>query len=285
MSTVEQLFRGAVVVEAGLDYLTMTTRGEEEWDAIERVAASAIAASEARGNAVNPAAFQAYAGYAVSGCFVGTRKDGGCLRLSGPTAHRYAPLLPTVGINVSHIDTQVTVRLPEDRKELARELVDTIRAERAVRSLNPRRGPKLVDDGDNGSSAYIGHRLSATYGRVYDKGREAAETFDKGCWRLETEWKRKVALPLYVDLASGHFQPDDCAAITLVWMHNHGVHHGIKYANRVAIPDQHRMPTDLERCLQWMRKVVRPAVKRWHEAGYATEVADALYDWQVVEEE
>lgn len=279
------MFENASIIEAGVDWLAVTAKEGEAWHGIQQVGTQVLDGMVDCGYIVKAASMLGYTGYGTGNMFVGTRADSVYLRSSGYIAHRLVSLIPADGIKVTRIDLQVTVVLPNASEGSIHELMELVRDERTRKGDNPKRHPKLVDNGANGSTLYVGSQNATTYSRLYDKSREGKGTYPSGSYRLETETKREGGTALYRLIRSHQFDAQEIASVVLRWFGSHDVDTGIPVEGTAIMPPDQRTPSDVERKLKWLRDTVSPTVRSLCALGYASEVAEALYYWQMPEEE
>lgn len=279
------IFADARLISAGVDWITATAKEVDACEQLLSLGREAQTMKEDSGFFGRRAGFQGYTGYGVEGCFVGTRGDGACLRVSGSTAHRLAVDIARIPVNITRLDLEMTVQFDADRKEYASAFMEAYRDDARRTSRNPKRRTQYFDADSDGSTAAFGARSSAFYARLYDKGREAPEQYPVGAWRLEGEYKRGLGSLTFERLAEYGFEPDAIIAMMRSQFAKCGV--GIMVDSKMALdsPVLPRAKTDVERRIAWLERVARPVVIALHNAGHAKEAADALYGWLMAEDD
>lgn len=279
------IFTGARLVDVGVDWLTVTASEVHECESLLSLGGSIISEKQECGYFSRREGFQGYTGYGAAGCFIGRRRDGVCLRVSGSTAHRRAVDIARIPVNISRIDLQLTAQLDGDQKDYAHEFVKAYRAEPRGTIGAHKRRTKLVDADTHGTTAYLGSRTASFYGRVYDKSRESNGEYPKGTWRAESECKRKLALPLFRQLAEYGFSREAIMALMVSQWYKRGVKLDFDVSLSIDEPVIPRERPDVQARIDWLTRVAQPVVRALHDAGYAGEAAHALYGWLAPEGE
>ena len=136
--------------------------------------------------------FSGYRGEHCGQASFGLRHDSSVVRLSGHAAKTHWEQLCTMSTNVTRIDLQVTLWMPEGPSlRLARH------HEELVSQVKPRGRPPQFKFwyGPRGPEACtIGSRKSDVFFRIYDKGVESRLPEFRDCLRYEVELKRKESL-------------------------------------------------------------------------------------------
>lgn len=182
------------VIESQPDWLTVGTQGAERTDALRRAAESWIREEQDAGGRVRPFRLLGNSGYQCGRVRFGQREEHGLLQLSGDLARERWDHALALADRVSRLDLAVTVHLESGpsvypASHYAEALAFRERFPRAVL-------PKLVQDGDGGSTLYLGKRESNFMLRVYNKEAEQRAQHDQagaehyaGCLRYELEIK------------------------------------------------------------------------------------------------
>lgn len=254
------------VLESQLDWLTASFHTH---DSAERAKADAdrwARREVAEGAEVKPFRLGGYQGWVAGRVRLGTRLDGALLQLSGDLAERHIADVGARATNVSRVDIAVTVRVGDGEKTLA---ADHYSEALQYRHAHPSSAcPLLTQDGDGGSTLYLGDRASNWFLRVYNKQAECVQARDlegashyAGCWRYELEIKGRDALrqaQLYPAILD---RPGYCQAYVHQWAENHGLVPAFPYDGDQKIEPGFRRRSDRETRLQWLSDSVRPAVE------------------------
>lgn len=277
------LLTGSRVVSVGVDWITATAKEVGACEQLLDIGHQALKTNEGCGYFSRRQSFRGYTGSGGEGCFVGTRADGVCLRVSGSIAHHRAADIARTPANITRLDVQVTVQFDTDRKDYAHEFVKAYRAVAKRADADTKRRSQLIDADSDGSTAALGSRSSAFFGRIYDKGREAREEYPIGTWRIESECKRELATPTFRRLAEHGFSRDGIISLMVSQWRKRGVLLDLETNADVDEPLVPRVRTDVERSLQWLGRVAQPVVRRLYDAGYGKEVTYALFGWLMAE--
>jgi hypothetical protein len=179
------------LVSEGCDWLTVTSQSEQSEELLTDLWGQIIADREITAKWIKSANWEGYTGDRIPHGFIGTRKDGLLLQLSGALAQDYAKEALQVGGRPSRMDIQVT-GLPAGSPGVTIEKMFY-----SARDWKPTNGrpPELkMFVGRAGTEGlYVGRRASEVMLRIYDKGRESKEIAFKGCVRVEAEIKGDMA--------------------------------------------------------------------------------------------
>lgn len=267
------------IVEAGIDYLTMTLQvtanGYESWAASARDAVGLLAQ---HGNVPKVGSWRGFDGVWCGGAFVGERDAEGILmvpgawasRLWGPTYHDRA--------HYSRLDLQVTVKYPDFDKTLSKKCYQWANALNEDRPLRQRRKLKLIEDSDGGSTLYIGSRSSEHFCRLYNKMAASDDERYQDCWRFEVELHNDSATAASRYLYEGsRSQPR--AVSSTVW--HYFTERGIlapwpRESEENAVLPRSAPRSDIERKLGWLAEQVSPTVRLLLERIDASIVLGAL---------
>lgn len=182
------------VIESQLDWLTVGTDGEEHTTSLRRMAERWVATEQEGGARVKPFRLLGNIGWQAGRVRFGQRDSHGLLQLSGDLAEQHVNALHLLADHVSRVDLAVTCHIPT-----AHNLYPELHYAQALarRQKDPTTAlPKLVQDGNGGSTFYLGERTSNFFLRVYDKEAECRARQDSpgedhyhGCTRYELEVK------------------------------------------------------------------------------------------------
>lgn len=260
--------------DSGCDWITATSKSTSAYDPLYLAGKVSLEQEEARGEKVWRSDFLGYVGWASKHVQYGLAGHGVLCRMSGELAHdRWQDVLP-LAQGVSRIDWQVTASPPAPDVDVAARARDGLRVAPAT---GPRRAQwSYTEWSKGGGMLTIGHRVSALYGRLYDKGVESGREAAGCLWRWEVECKGPaVGSGVAAVVASSRLD----AAVA------GGVH--AYFAARGAEPQWQpdsacvhlyaaKRPSDPERTLAWLRTQVAPAVRRLSNARRGDDVRAAL---------
>lgn len=269
------------VIESQLDWLTFAVHTRDGVDWLKHSANRWATVERDAGNKVDPFRLMGYEGFRVGRVRYGERENAALVQLSGDLAEKLFDEVHGSQDSLTRIDLAVTVRLPEYQPDVAAEHFAEAMDHRAEKPHAAR--PQLVQDGDGGSTCYVGDRSSDWFLRVYNKQRECEHQRDEDgaeryqrCWRYELEVKGGAAAPVAL-LASR-------AASRSAWVqgrvYDYASAHGIdprfpSTGDRVPLSGFRRR-SDADTRLRWLRASVRPALEWLEGLGYSTEARKAL---------
>lgn len=212
---------------------------------------------------------QGYDGLGCGGVFVGERRDGVMLRLSGAMADGAWQDAVVRSSNVSRIDLQVTVVGDATTANLARR--HHAEAIRAARGRGRPPSTALLTKNGAPQTLNIGSRASETYCRCYDKHAESPEDYPAGAWRYEVEYKGDTAAVVASRLVDTNLPTS--RALSLV--HDVFSRRGTRpfFAPEAPPPGLkwENMVTDQERILRWLQRGVAPTLRRAQAEGWLNE--------------
>lgn len=271
----------AVVVESQPDWLTAACHHTANAESLRRLAEACAEGEASIGQRRRPFRLMGYAGYAQGRVRYGERGTAGLIQLSGDLADRHLTTVRALQDSLTRLDLAVTCRFAPPTSDLAAELYDDARA---FRDIHPRSArPELVQDGDGGSTCYVGDRVSPYLLRVYNKEAEREAAHDepgafhyRGCWRFELEVKGAPA----PDLARQADEAPDRAAFVQRFVGSYLDAHGLRLpfdpmGGAELVPGFNRH-TDRAKTLAWYAKSVAPSLVRLLEQGDQSEVWSAL---------
>jgi hypothetical protein len=252
------------IVEAGIDYLTMTlTDGTEDYETWAAGARDAVGLLAAHGNVPKPGGFRGFQGVWCGGAFVGDREHDTLLVVPGSWASRLWQNTYHGRAHYSRLDLQVTVRYADFDKELSKKSYQWAAAMNEDRPLQQRRKLKIIEDSDGGSTLYIGSRSSEHFCRLYNKMAASDDPLYENCWRYEVELHNDSATAASRYIYEGaRSQPR--AVSSTVWQYF--TQRGIltpwpRESEENAVLPRSSPRTDIERKLNWLTTQVQPTVR------------------------
>ena len=263
------------VTYAGVDWLTMTTGKDKigaRWYDIY-VKYRAIKIQEADQERTFNNGF--YAGLGIAGMRWGySEKIGYILIVSGSDAEGMWEVLMPVKYKVTRLDLCVDFVLEEPSFEANR-------AYHKLASLDivPARRYSLFVNNAGGATCYLGSRHSQQFGRLYDKGIQAA-THEKALkWRAEVEYKKPLSGVMANELA--RVSPGARAQVIIdtvaEWYRERGAPlANIKIDGKQLVTNVEARVTTASKKLAWLRSQVAPSVVQLVEAGYGRQVLQCL---------
>lgn len=269
----------ADVVDVGIDYLTLTAReGEIAGTLLEAGYTLANVEKSVTHTQGKPQSISGYRGEQVGRVFYGEGNQGIMVRASSNAADSLLLLMGASAkrCNVPRIDIQVTGRFEFDRYYYAQQTAQKARAASVGASAGRPANVALHDSGPRGSTCAIGSRSSSRFIRIYDKTREQSLEVDQNLWRWEVEYKPPLSPAVLCQVLDA---ADTITYIrSMVWgeCYVKGVEPPWTIEGRVDIARVGRVPTDVERTLNWLKSAVAPAIRRLERGGYIEECISAL---------
>ncbi len=270
-----------VVVESQADYLRASCHHTANAAHLRRLADHLETGEAELGQRRQPFRLMGYQGWRRGRVRYGERDIAALIELSGDLAERYLTSVRAVQDTLTRLDLAVTCRFDPPTSELGAECYDAALAWRSDQEHKAR--PELIQDGDGGTTFYLGHRVSPYLLRVYNKEAERHADRDlpgaehyRGCWRFELEVKGQPA----PDLARLTDEASDRALYVRQFIGQYLDAHGLPRPFDPGgwpelMPGFHRK-TDRAKTLAWYAKSVRPSLVRLLEQGDQAEVWSAL---------
>lgn len=221
MQTTAQPHIPHVIASAGVDWITATAQqGGTRWDMMSFADNQRRRFMDA-GVPIKQAYRLGYQGWQAESFFYGLRDDGTIIVASGATAHDVHRSVAQVSNHISRLDLQVTIALPSERPNLARQAFACLKE--GPPSRVKVRNVTLIDTHPQGETCNVGKRSSDCYGRIYDKASESGSAPARSLWRYEVEYKRGAAGLVAARLGADH--PPQVVAKSLVhaWFNARGV--------------------------------------------------------------
>lgn len=270
------------VIEAQVDYLTVSAHSEDRSRALSDLADDLLTGAERLGNERIGWRSMGYQGVHCGDIDWGRRDERqAILRVSG---HRAAELLtPALAVSdyVSRLDVAVTWRATPPDPYLGQNAYTLALMHFAK---HPRSAvPSQIRDALGGCTTQIGDRRSPYCGRNYNKEAERASQKDedlaeryRACWRYEVECHDQRAVVL-ADLINAR---EDRAALiqawSFEWWEKHGVPPAFPHSGAHAIlPGFHRR-TDDESRLRHLARDVAPTIRKLRARGRYQDALKAL---------
>jgi len=272
MDGCDTLPRPAVLVSAGVDYLTATcyrTSGNEPFKLLgERL----VAEQADIGHEVLSWKASQYHGVRTEGIIRGVRFDTHIIRLSSELAHDNWKEVYDLATNVTRIDCEMTFKFDERHPTFFRENETLALAHRGGRGR--RKEVELRCSRTTGDRLNLGRRQSEVYARCYDKGMEQRCALAGLLIRQELEFKGDRASQVAAHLAQSKSEATDALDMVSQYFRASGVQtmwNDGKFA-MAARGTERQKP----RKLRWLEQAVKPSVLRLLEAGKLIEVLEAL---------
>lgn len=271
----------ATVIESQPDWLTAACHHTANAEALRRLAEHLAAGEAAIGQRRRPFRLMGYGGYSQGRVRYGERGTASLIQLSGDLADRHLTSVRALQDSLTRLDLAVTCRFDPPTSRLAADLYGDATAFRAV---NPRSArPELVQDGDGGSTCYVGDRASPYLLRAYNKEAERQAAKDepgafhyRSCWRFELEVKGQPAPDLARQTDEAPDRPAFIQRFIGSYLDAHGLRLPFDPMGGAALVPGFNRHTDRTKTLAWYAKSVAPSLVRLLEQGDQSEVWAAL---------
>lgn len=251
-------------ITAGLDWLTLTLPlGAESDQTFVYNGLMCLDDIEKEGYQLEYCSWNGYQGVKANGSFVGSRKDGHCVQMSGRHADAFFDRVYRPDAHVSRLDVQVTVKYKVMPKRVAKEAYRDATKENESLPVGRRRKIWLIVGSDGGDTAYIGSTSSDARGRLYNKEVQSEDPLFARTWRYEVMLRNDQATALSRSIqARSADRVGFLSSWVAIWYEKRGVHTPWAYDETlVPIPPIKTLPTDVERKLNWLAHQVKPTVE------------------------
>jgi hypothetical protein len=268
------------IVEAGVDYLTMTRRRDGDFRPLRNLAIPWLREQANIGNELTPWRGMGYTGEAAGSVRWGEREVDEILTLSGERAAAlWRDALP-LATSVSRLDLQVTVQAPPELRHVASRAYSGLCRRQAARRERNANSKEVVSTltvtPDQGQTLYLGAPKSLLRARLYDKSAESKGERPPGQWRYEIQ-ARKAEAALRGRWLAQVTNPGS-AVVAAVYDHFRRRHVAPVFDPaplEEGMPRMLRSKADAERKADWLSKMVRPTVQELVEL-YGREYVLAL---------
>lgn len=273
---------------AGVDYITATQIPSDELELLRAVALSLAEVEMSLGMFGKPYAASGYQGFKVGHVSYGEREDGCMIRLGGPCAASHWRRVYELCGHVTRIDLQATYAVtPEPPATIKKHYDELMRWSMAHKM---RLEPEMMLGRNRAYTVYSGKRVSDTFLRIYDKGRQSKMGQFEGCVRYEGEFKGKRAqlLAHRLSLAQDEYRHADAIALGLLTARGcclTGLSRS--FYDSTSLRKWLQCPaklTDVERSLKWLGVAVRPTVdaivrRKGQESALKALGLSHLFEW------
>lgn len=273
------LDRQGEVIDAGIDYLSLTMRNDNPLTVAWHGAALAYLQDiAATGIEMNESRRLGYEGYSVGGSFVGVRDRDTTAIYSGERAKLAFDRLYRSDAHVSRLDVQVSFRFNVTNDNVAQVARNSVSRANNTLSSARQRNATLIEDLRGGATCYIGTRKSEQFARIYNKDAESGEKQYERVWRYEVQLKNKLAVKLAEQLAGNTYGREQHALVFVrQWLRNRGVSvPWVADAELLPLPTITAQPTQVEAKLNWLRTQVRPTLRVLLKYGLRDAILEAL---------
>ena len=262
-----------VLTSIGCDYITATASSPDYAQRLHSLASALFRHQSLIGNEPKAWGMAGFKGWKCGSVQVGTRDKEVIVRLSSDAAYISWSSLMDHAENVSRMDLQATIRIPDD----VTKRIDGYkrRARRDSASSGNRKRVRWVQEHHGGYTLYLGNRQSNVFGRIYDKHAESKMVQHKACIRFEAQYQDKMALYVARELHRVPSPIPHIASYLCQFFQSRAVGLELPY-DAGATYSCSRPRSDAEKNLEWLQKSVRPCILRLIDSGLGEEVYRAL---------
>lgn len=270
------------VIEAQVDWLTVSAHGEDASDRLIDLAHGLAGEEKQKGNRERPFRLMGYEGTHIGAVEYGRRDNAsGILRLIGNVANEHMLKALSVADAVTRIDLATTWRAEPPDPMIGR---NTYAMAEWFHQKHPRSAmPSRIQDAAGGETVYLGRRESEYFLRVYNKGAECIATGDdqgaeryRACWRYELEIKGALSQAV-ATLVADHPAPSTYVQNYLyTYCEAHGVAPPFVADGPQKLLPGFRRRSDADSRIRHLARNVRPTVDWLRDQGELERALDAL---------
>lgn len=263
------------IVEARVDWLTVSAPLGPEFDVLAGIAARGLVDEQRRGEKLisfRPHGWDA----ARAGSWTWAQNSaGGYVSVGGHDAEAWCRPLLMVAHKCSRIDYAITAQassalinpVPAAMRDLRERYQDDPMADSIQRYAGLKRDHALS----------IGKRGAPYYGRVYNKSLESRGRYPPCTWRWEIELRRHASEFERAEYQLDPKRVDMAGYLVARHMARWGIETPHSAGPTIRMAKQVRRVSDAERALEWLRRQVRPTIQWLFEIGYRDEVNRVLF--------
>lgn len=218
--------------------------------------------------------FKGYKGYTTKYVSWGKRDDSDIFILRGQIANAWFSQVLDNADNVTRLDLAVTIRFREPADGLMQRYWDHI-CDRWPKGQAPRSYARTVGL-DGGATLYVGRRVSAEFGRLYDKGIQANLAPEGVMWRYEVEIKKPSASLVSAKLPRDASPGPWIQAYVFDWFFTREIMPAFDRTETSIVVERYVRVKSDEITINWLRKSVKPAILRLQSSGKLEQVLEAL---------
>jgi len=237
------------------------------------LAEHAMVGQRRAGNDVRPWGMSGFDGFICGPIQIGTRGVETIVRLTGEYASSNWRRFYALADGCSRLDLQVTV---DTHRKASTVVAKHYRQAARARGRN-KNFPKVWEcrDSNGPATLYFGKRVSALFGRVYDKFSESQAKWPEGAVRFELQHNGKAAKLIASKLFRARSEKVAIADRVSSYFRNHGLTPlwPIEFNDNYNCP---RRRSDDDKRLAWLQAQVRPSVAALVAAGKTRELLEAL---------
>jgi DNA relaxase NicK len=255
------------VLEAQVDWLTCSTHRERAATLFTERTRLLIARERRAGNKTAPFRLGQYLGERCGRVRYGEHDHSAIVALSGDVAALHHDWFAQKADTITRVDLAVTVRTLEYDPGVAERAYTAAVAHR--RDYPRAATPTLIQNGNGGSTLYLGKRTSDRFFRIYDKQEEEranddAEGLERywNAWRYELESHDGAAKATSATLMLAKDRSVWAADYLARYCSDHGIAPTWPTGSAPTLPSGFRRRSDRESRLDWLTRTVAPTI-RW----------------------
>jgi DNA relaxase NicK len=253
--------------EAGLDWLTATTKDPEVCDRMDLAHDFMRGEEGITRNMLKHSAWQGYDGVRGQHFFYGSKDNERLILLSGSYAAQYGVDMLEAGARPSRLDLQLT-GIPA--------LLPSVVIENMFHQALNHKGKnghppdlKMFTGRHGPEGLYVGRRASQIMLRCYDKGLESGQSYYRGHLRCEVELKQESAQAHANAILSWRGDDDPIAALIAQLYADRGITVPFEIGRGVSVARPVVRETSIEAKAAYLRTQISPLVQRMcEEVGY-----------------
>lgn len=263
------------IVNAGIDYLRLTSRDQKETDELTAIWQSEIAYMESSYHIPSVWNFQGYSGLMCDRIGFGARDDGMIFEAQGCQAALMFERCKDVEFhsNTPRMDFAVDVQGGAENGDSFETIYERAAAANTDTKGNRQRNISFKRQRDKADTVYVGSRNSGAYLCIYDSRAKHSELFNASTRRYEVRYSNDFARQRFKQAKiSGSIQ---AMATSLVVGHCMSV--GVNRDWFFDIPPMETLhaytPKDDDKSFSWIESHVAKTVRRLIERGYGPKLA------------
>lgn len=271
----------AKIVEMGIDYVTITEKDKDKWNALVALCETMVFPQlESIGHTWDSTRALGYTGARLGTLFLGSRADSSMLRVSGADADWILIRLMNAfdWLHVTRLDVQATIAFEGDRMLYAEEQKANVLHHQEQESRRSHPKVTLISSTGNGDTLQVGSRASEIFVRLYDKWREQKLEYLPYTWRYEIELKKDSAQQALQALRNSQDRLATARDMLVGTLEHRGFQEPVLRSTGALVLSSHRAKTDSEKSLRWLREHVAPTVRKLLDRGHRETLLDIFSD-------
>jgi len=265
-------------ISSGVDWWRVASKSSPNDLILLRLSGMLAEGLQSQGHEGRSWRFEGYDGTKISSMFVGTRQGDVLLNVSGSMAHQACLATKLHAERATRIDLRIDWQFHSDEENYAKRQVEAVEAFQRLNNRRSNPGLLLYDGRGKGDTLRIGAPDSASFSRLYDKGREQKAWDRLGWWRYEVQFNKDYGPVVLQLLKQSENEAQTAYNIVLAYAAERGLQLPLPPGQKVTLPTPKAPPTSAEKKLNWLRNQVRGSVQELIKQGYEDEVFKALFE-------